>query len=138
VNNKTIYFYGEEMVGFSKWFMYEPGASFVKYCKPVSRSVPLSLYCELYHNVVTILIEYQLLIMEINFSPTKDKFLDNISVVVLTRCRGEYLDLRREIRVTVRARITLRLAAYGQSVRLGAKPLETHDQYIFSTDYLRL
>jgi hypothetical protein len=31
----------------------------------------------------------------------------------------------------VRVRVTLRLAVYPQSVRLGAKPLETHDQYIF-------
>jgi hypothetical protein len=31
----------------------------------------------------------------------------------------------------VRVRITLRLAVYRQSVRLGAKPLETHDQYFF-------
>jgi hypothetical protein len=31
-------------------------------------------------------------------------------------------------RVRVRVRVTLRLAVYCQSVRLGAKPLETHDQ----------
>jgi hypothetical protein len=29
----------------------------------------------------------------------------------------------------LRVRVTLRLAVYHQSVRLGAKPLETHDQY---------
>jgi hypothetical protein len=31
----------------------------------------------------------------------------------------------------VRVRVTLRLAVYRQSVRLGAKPLETYDQYLF-------
>jgi hypothetical protein len=36
----------------------------------------------------------------------------------------------------VRVRVTLRLAVYRQSVRLGAKPLEDHDQ-IFSTERLR-
>jgi hypothetical protein len=34
---------------------------------------------------------------------------------------------------TVRVKITLLLAAHRQSVRLGAKPLETHDQQIFSS-----
>jgi hypothetical protein len=33
--------------------------------------------------------------------------------------------------VRVRVRVTLRLEVYRQSVRLGAKPLETHDQYFF-------
>jgi hypothetical protein len=32
------------------------------------------------------------------------------------------------VRVRVRVRVTLRLAVYRQSVRLGAKPLKTHDQ----------
>jgi hypothetical protein len=36
----------------------------------------------------------------------------------------------RTVRVSVR--VTLRLAVYRQSVRLGDKPLETHDQYFFS------
>jgi hypothetical protein len=34
-------------------------------------------------------------------------------------------------------RVTLRLADYRQSVRLGAKPLGTHDHYFFSTELLR-
>jgi hypothetical protein len=38
---------------------------------------------------------------------------------------------------TVRVRVTLRLAVYCQSVPLGGKPLETHDQYFFSTEHLR-
>jgi hypothetical protein len=39
---------------------------------------------------------------------------------------------QREIfRVKVRIRVTLRLAIYHQSVHLGAKPIETHDQYFF-------
>jgi hypothetical protein len=33
--------------------------------------------------------------------------------------------------------LTLRLADYRQSVRLGAKPLETHDHYFFSAEPLR-
>jgi hypothetical protein len=38
-----------------------------------------------------------------------------------------------------RVRITLRLAVYRQSVRLGDKPLETHDQnFYFPTEHLRL
>jgi hypothetical protein len=34
--------------------------------------------------------------------------------------------------VRVKIRVTLQLAVYRQSVRLGDKPLETHDQYILS------
>jgi hypothetical protein len=37
----------------------------------------------------------------------------------------------------VTVRVTLCLAVYRQSVRLGAKPLETHDQN-FLTEHLRL
>jgi hypothetical protein len=44
VNNKIIFFYGEEMVAFRKWFMEEPGAVFIKYCKTVVRRILLSLY----------------------------------------------------------------------------------------------
>jgi hypothetical protein len=36
------------------------------------------------------------------------------------------------LNVRVRVRVTLRLAVYSQSVRLGVKPLETHDQSFFS------
>jgi hypothetical protein len=39
--------------------------------------------------------------------------------------------MNSRIRVRVRVRVTLRLAVYRQSVRLGAKPLETHDQRFF-------
>jgi hypothetical protein len=43
------------------------------------------------------------------------------------------------VRVRVRVRVTLRLAVYRQSVRLGDKPLETHDQkFYFPTEHLRL
>jgi hypothetical protein len=35
------------------------------------------------------------------------------------------------VRVRVRVRVTLRLAVYRQSVRLGYKPLEIHDQQLF-------
>jgi hypothetical protein len=41
-------------------------------------------------------------------------------------------------RVRFRVRVTLRLAVYRQSVPLGAKPLENHGQYFFSTEHLRL
>jgi hypothetical protein len=34
-------------------------------------------------------------------------------------------------------KITLRLVVYSQSVRLGIKPLETHNQWFFSTEHLR-
>jgi hypothetical protein len=37
----------------------------------------------------------------------------------------------RSLKVKVRVRVTLRLAVYRQSVRLGVKPLETHDQTFF-------
>jgi hypothetical protein len=40
------------------------------------------------------------------------------------------------VRVRVRVRVTLRPAAYRQSVRLGARPLEIHDQF-FPTELLR-
>jgi hypothetical protein len=33
--------------------------------------------------------------------------------------------------VEVKVKVTLRLAAYRQTVRLGVKPLETHDQRLF-------
>jgi hypothetical protein len=33
--------------------------------------------------------------------------------------------------ITVRAKVTLRLAIYHQSVRLGAKPLQAHEQSFF-------
>jgi hypothetical protein len=37
-----------------------------------------------------------------------------------------------------RVRVTLRLTVYCRSIRLGDKPLETHDQqFYFSTEYLR-
>jgi hypothetical protein len=35
------------------------------------------------------------------------------------------------VRVRARVRVTLRLAVYSQSRRLGVKPLETHDQYFY-------
>jgi hypothetical protein len=44
-----------------------------------------------------------------------------------------------EIEAWFRVRVTLRLAVYRPSVRLGAKPLETHDQrFLFSTEHLQL
>jgi hypothetical protein len=36
-----------------------------------------------------------------------------------------------ELKVKVNVRVTLRLGVYRQSVRLGVKPLETHDQRFF-------
>jgi hypothetical protein len=33
----------------------------------------------------------------------------------------------------VKVKVTLRLAVYRQSIRLGVKPLETHDQTFFNT-----
>jgi hypothetical protein len=38
-----------------------------------------------------------------------------------------------ECRILIRVRVTLRLAVYRQSVRLGDKPLETHNQNFFFT-----
>jgi hypothetical protein len=39
----------------------------------------------------------------------------------------------------LKVEVTLRLAVYRQSVRLGIKILETHDQYFFfSSEHLRL
>jgi hypothetical protein len=42
--------------------------------------------------------------------------------------RGDKLGVTMLVRVRVRVRVTLRLAVYRQSVRLGAKPPEVHDQ----------
>jgi hypothetical protein len=43
------------------------------------------------------------------------------------------------IQPSVKVRVTLRLAVYRQSVRLGDSPLETHDQYFyFPPEHLRL
>jgi hypothetical protein len=36
-----------------------------------------------------------------------------------------------KVKVKVKVKVTLRLAVYRQSVRLGVKPLETHDQIFF-------
>jgi hypothetical protein len=42
------------------------------------------------------------------------------------------------IKVKVKVKVTLRLAVYRQSVRLGVKPLETHVQiFFFSAELLR-
>jgi hypothetical protein len=38
------------------------------------------------------------------------------------------------VRVRVRVKVTLRLAVYHQSVRLGVKPLETQDQILFQVN----
>jgi hypothetical protein len=44
-----------------------------------------------------------------------------------------FLSLRRRLNIFgVRVRVTLRLAVYRQSVRLGDKRLETHDQHFFN------
>jgi hypothetical protein len=42
----------------------------------------------------------------------------------------------RNTKVKVKVRITLRMAVYLQSVRLGVKPLETHGQKFFKTEPL--
>jgi hypothetical protein len=39
--------------------------------------------------------------------------------------------------VKVKVKVTLRLTVYRQSVRLGVKPLETHEEIFFSTELLR-
>jgi hypothetical protein len=36
-----------------------------------------------------------------------------------------------KVKVKVKVKVTLRLAVYRQTVRLGVKPLETHDQIFF-------
>jgi hypothetical protein len=48
-----------------------------------------------------------------------------------TAASRDSLNSPLRVRVRVRVRVTLRSAVYRQSVRLGAKPLETHDQYFF-------
>jgi hypothetical protein len=42
---------------------------------------------------------------------------------------GNRLNIRTIFKTTVRFKVTLRLAVYRQSISLGAKPLQTHDQY---------
>jgi hypothetical protein len=39
--------------------------------------------------------------------------------------------------VKVKVKVTLRLTVYRQSVRLGVRPLEAHDQRFFPTELLR-
>jgi hypothetical protein len=48
---------------------------------------------------------------------------------------GEGFQLHSTAKVKVK--VTLRLAVYRQSVRLGARPLETHDQRSFPSELLR-
>jgi hypothetical protein len=43
-----------------------------------------------------------------------------------------------ECLLRVRVRVTLRLTVYRKSVCLGFRPLETHDQYFFLNEHLRL
>jgi hypothetical protein len=47
---------------------------------------------------------------------------------------GDYLTIQFIVKVKIK--VTLRLAAYRQSVRL-VKPLKTHDQRFFSTETLQ-
>jgi hypothetical protein len=42
-----------------------------------------------------------------------------------------YHNCKSQLKVKVKARVTLQLAVYHQSVRFGANPLETHDQRFF-------
>jgi hypothetical protein len=42
-----------------------------------------------------------------------------------------YLPYRDSTVIRIKVRVTLRLAVYRQSVRLGDKPLEAHDQHFF-------
>jgi hypothetical protein len=56
--------------------------------------------------------------------------LDSLSVASY-ESQGYDGGIRTRLHTRVSARITLTLAVYRQSVRLGAKPLETHDQYFF-------
>jgi hypothetical protein len=49
-----------------------------------------------------------------------------------------FADSYKSLLFKVRVRVTLRLAVYRQSVLLGVKPLENHDQrFIFATEPLR-
>jgi hypothetical protein len=50
---------------------------------------------------------------------------------------GGCIRIRLHTGFKVKAKDTLRPAIYGQSVRLGIKPLETHDQRFISTEHLR-
>jgi hypothetical protein len=69
--------------------------------RTISQRILLSPLCKLCHNVealeIDLLVKYQFPIIEINFSPTKDTFLDRISAGLLTPFRRKYLDLRGKI-----------------------------------------
>jgi hypothetical protein len=41
------------------------------------------------------------------------------------------------VKVKIKVKVTVRLVVYSQSVRLSARPLETHDQNNFSIEPLR-
>jgi hypothetical protein len=60
------------------------------------------------------------------------KLEGQIPVFVSPRDRG-----RTHSTTQVRVKVTLRLVVYHRSVPLGVKPLETHDQKLFSTKTLR-
>jgi hypothetical protein len=51
--------------------------------------------------------------------------------LTFARFKFESSNRLAQVRVSVRVRVTLRLAVYRQSVRLGDKPLEIHDQQFF-------
>jgi hypothetical protein len=67
----------------------------------------------------------------IRYLVTAPNNVDSSASVLMSLPSGDCVEL---LRVTV----TLRLAVYRQSVRLGAKPLEPHDQrFFFSPEPLR-
>jgi hypothetical protein len=54
-----------------------------------------------------------------------------VEILQLPRSRHSRLAIVSQLNSQLRIRVNLRLAVYRQSVRLGDKPLETHDQYCF-------
>jgi hypothetical protein len=49
----------------------------------------------------------------------------------------EVTQVKAKVKVKVKVKVNLRLAVYHQSVHLGVKPLETHDQIFYLTEPLR-
>jgi hypothetical protein len=56
---------------------------------------------------------------------------------LLERRRHTWKDNINNLKTDSDSQFTLRLGVYHQSVRVGAKPLEAHDQRYFSTEPLR-
>jgi hypothetical protein len=96
----------------------------------------------IYRHFFTITVDYNSSRIELLLNDASDESLTNLGLIShspfispvlwITTTTLISLDSSLNSGRRVRVRITLRLAVYRQSVRLGAEPLEAHGQIFFS------